>query len=173
MNAEKRREKILEILIHEKNVISASKLAEMLSVSRQIIVGDIALLRAVNNKILSTSRGYILESKIVDNKYVGKVVSMHFPKKTREELYIIVDMGGKILDVAIEHEIYGELTGKLELASRIEVDEFMNKVNKSNVKLLTELTNGVHIHSIATKNKEDFLKIKKELEKKGFLYNEK
>lgn len=60
MEGKERREKILEMLETAEEPISGGELAKKLSVSRQVIVQDIALLRAVNKNILSTARGYLL-----------------------------------------------------------------------------------------------------------------
>lgn len=172
MSAKKRRKDVLNILENQDKPISATKLADVFSVSRQIIVGDVALLRAEDNKIISTPRGYILENKLVDSGYTGKIVCFHTQEKAKEELYTIVDFGGKILDVEIDHDFYGELSGKLDISSRAEVDEFMKKISETKAKLLTELTDGVHIHTISTKDKETFMKIKQSLKEKNILYVE-
>ena len=55
-----RREKIIEIMSNQKEPVSGSDLAKKFSVSRQVIVQDIALLRATNKNILSTNKGYFL-----------------------------------------------------------------------------------------------------------------
>lgn len=55
-----RRTKILEILRSSKQAVTGTELAKQLGVSRQIVVQDIALLRATDKNILSTNKGYIL-----------------------------------------------------------------------------------------------------------------
>ena len=65
MHAEERRETILKLLRQSAQPVSASTLAAQLSVSRQIIVGDIALLRAGGADILATPRGYCLQNAAV------------------------------------------------------------------------------------------------------------
>ena len=53
MDAVQRRERILQILRDSKEPVSAASMASQVHVSRQIIVGDVALLRAC---LLYTSR---------------------------------------------------------------------------------------------------------------------
>ena len=59
MKAEERRRAIAKTLTAE-HPVSATALAGQFSVSRQIIVGDIALLRAAGLDIVATPRGYKL-----------------------------------------------------------------------------------------------------------------
>ena len=63
MNAESRRQAILNQLAQANAPLSASALATRFSVSRQIIVGDIALLRAAGADISATPRGYLLHQE--------------------------------------------------------------------------------------------------------------
>ena len=60
---EARREQLLQMLRDSTAPISGSVLARSLGVSRQVIVQDIALLRAVNKDILATTKGYVLYSQ--------------------------------------------------------------------------------------------------------------
>ena len=60
MTGVERREKLLSMLAKSKEPIAGAEMAKQLSVSRQVIVQDIALLRAADNNIVSTNRGYVL-----------------------------------------------------------------------------------------------------------------
>ena len=53
MNGEDRRKQILDILGSAKGPVSGASLASRLHVSRQVIVQDIALIRAANHNIYS------------------------------------------------------------------------------------------------------------------------
>lgn len=55
MEGEKRREQLIALLKQADIPVSGTDLAKRLGVSRQVIVQDIALLRAVNKNILSTN----------------------------------------------------------------------------------------------------------------------
>ncbi|MCL2592414.1 MAG: transcription repressor NadR [Defluviitaleaceae bacterium] len=169
MEANARRKKILDMISTSETPLSASLLANKLGVSRQIIVGDIALLRAHGNEIIATARGYITP-KI--SQYLGKIACQHMPKDTVQELYTIVDLGATILDVTVEHDVYGEITGNLNLQSRRDVDVFLEKVKTSDAKLLSELTSGVHLHTIACRDESHFKEICKDLKNAGYLFCE-
>jgi len=99
---------------------------------------------------------------------VGKLACQHTSEETKDELYTIVDAGGEVIDVIVEHELYGELTGRLNITCREDVDEFINKAK--NARLLSDLTKGVHLHTVACRRGEEFREIKKRLSEKGFLY---
>lgn len=150
--------------------ISASSLARKLSVSRQVIVGDIAILRASGHDIIATSKGYIINEKVNDGTgsdafaYVGMVACRHDGSQLEDELYTVVDYGGTVIDVSIEHAIYGELCGRLDLSSRYDVDEFMCKVREeSNSAPISSLTGGVHLHRIGCSGSDVFERILKRL----------
>ena len=122
MNAEKRRENILKLLAESDSPLSGTDLAKCLAVSRQVIVQDIALLRAVNKNILSTNKGYLLfhdEEKMKGRKRSVKV--RHTQQHILDELCTIVDLGGQNLDVVVAHELYDhqQQTGCQELCGTV------------------------------------------------------
>ena len=162
MNNEQRREKILDTLKEATKPISATSLAKMFSVTRQIIVADIALLRAFGSPIRAEHKGYVLE-KGLDNTITKRIVVNHGSDLVRDELYTIVDNGGTVLDVIVEHSVYGKISAELNLSSRYDVDVFMEKISISGVNPLSKLTEGVHIHTIAIKDNDAFLRIVNEL----------
>ena len=170
MNADLRRKEILDIISTQEGPTSATTLANKMDVSRQIIVGDIALLRAQGNDIIATARGYIIPRFSEMSQYIGKVVCQHSPEDTKDELYKIVDLEAKVLNVIVEHNIYGEIRGGLNLSNRKDVDELIRKVNNSEIKLLLELTQGIHTHTICCRDKEHFEQVLNELGKNGYLY---
>ena len=170
MDANLRRKYVLDVISHQKKPISASLLAKELNVSRQVIVGDVALLRAQGHEIIATARGYMIPSFNETNQYLGKVVCQHTPENTKNELYTIVDLEAVVVNVIVEHGFYGEITGSLNLANRKDVDAFISKVESSEVKLLSELTMGVHLHAIACRNKAHFEEVYQALESGGYLY---
>ena len=110
MNAAQRREKILQQLHGASAPISASALAAKLGVSRQIVVGDVALLRAGGAEIEATPRGYQFHP--TPGGYTGILACVHrTADEMRTELYTVVDQGGVVVDVAVENPLYGELRG--------------------------------------------------------------
>lgn len=170
MDADLRKEQILSIIKQQKAPSSASLLAKALNVSRQVIVGDVALLRARGHEIIATARGYIIPEPKGANQYIGKIACCHKPENTKSELYTMVDLGAEVINVIVEHEIYGEITGGLNLTDRKDVDVFLGKVDTSEVKLLSELTMGIHLHTVACHDKSHFTQICKALEAQGYLY---
>jgi len=171
MDATMRRERIFETINKDNVPISASALAKELGVSRQVIVGDIAILRAQGREIIATARGYMIPEFMQSNQHVGKIACCHNAENTKEELYTIVDLGATIVNVIVEHELYGEITGQLNIKTRDDVDSFVDRVQSSEVKLLSVLTMGVHLHTIACRNKSHFEQVYNALNSAGFLVN--
>ena len=168
MEGDVRREKIIDILEKSSRPVSGTELSELLGVSRQIIVQDIALLRAINKSILSTNKGYILyhESRF---KCKRSFHVFHDDSQIEDELNTIVDNNGKVLDVVVEHDIYGQITVDLIICSRRDVREFVEKIRNNKTKPLKELTGGVHYHTVEADTEADLDIIEEELKKKGYL----
>lgn len=171
MDSEARRNTILQKIKIAQNPISASYLASELGVSRQIVVGDIALLRARGIDITATARGYRIDTAIPSGQYIGKIVCQHSLRETAQELSTIVSLGGKIIDVIVEHYIYGDIKGQLDITTHEDIDIFINRVQHGKSHLLSNLTDGLHIHTIGCKNKDVFDTILSELARLGLLYN--
>ena len=158
MNSEQRREKIISVLQMSDQPITATRLANEFSVTRQIIVADIALLRAGGHHIRAEHKGYVLE-KSDSHAILKRVVVNHGNNDVKNELYVIVDNGGQILDVIIQHSVYGKIVAELNLSSRYDVDRFIKRINETDSKPLLLLTEGLHIHTIAVRDEESFQNI--------------
>ncbi|OLA43908.1 MAG: transcription repressor NadR [Firmicutes bacterium CAG:24053_14] len=171
MNSEKRREYIMNALKQTDRPISASKLAKELSVSRQIIVGDVALLRASGEKVLATPRGYVIDLSVASDQYT--VACVHDFDNMEKELNIMVDNGATVVNVTVEHPLYGQLTGPLHLSSRYDVEQFIKKCGENDASPLSTLTGGIHLHVLSCPNAECFERIKAQLEQAGLLYTQK
>ena len=169
MNAAQRRESILEKLSAAKAPVSASALAGQLGVSRQIVVGDVALLRAGGAQIDATPRGYQLHP--AEKGFTGILACVHSTEdEMRTELYTVVDQGGVVVDVTVENSLYGELCGNLNIASRYDVDNFIRQAKDTPECLLSRMTGGVHLHTLHCPDAGTFQRIKKALGEKGILY---
>ena len=169
MNAAQRRESILEKLSAAKAPVSASALAGQLGVSRQIVVGDVALLRAGGAQIDATPRGYQLHP--AEKGFTGILACVHSTEdEMRTELYTVVDQGGVVVDVTVENSLYGELCGNLNIASRYDVDNFIRQAKDTPECLLSRMTCGVHLHTLHCPDAGTFQRIKKALDEKGILY---
>ena len=158
MNSEQRREKIISMLQESDKPISATYIANEFSVTRQIIVADIALLRASGHSIRAEHKGYVLE-KSDHEATLRRVVVNHGKKEVQEELYAIVDNGGKVIDVIVEHSVYGKIVAELNLSSRYDVDRFIKQIDETDAKPLLLLTEGLHIHTITVKDEDSFQRI--------------
>ena len=162
MNSEQRREKIISVLQMSDKPISATRFANEFSVTRQIIVADIALLRASGHPIRAEHKGYILEkSDSIDT--IKRIVVKHGNNEVTEELYTIVDNGGKVIDVIVQHSVYGKIVAELNLSSRYDVDRFVNHIQETDAKPLLLLTEGLHIHTVSVKDEDSFQNILKQL----------
>lgn len=153
MTSENRRIQIEEILNNNTEPITATALAKKMTVSRQVIVGDIALMRAAGLKISATPRGYVIDRED-ESQCVFTIACQHNDEHMKTELYAVVDNGGRVHDVTVEHPIYGEISGELHLKSRYDVDLFLKKVAQNKVQPLMRLTGGIHLHTIKCKNEE-------------------
>ncbi len=171
MDSNNRKNRILEILTDASAPVSAASLAGRLGVSRQIIVGDVALLRAGGIGIDATPRGYVLQKPAAVLPHLrSQVVCQHSDADTERELNIIVDNGCRVIDVIVEHPVYGQLTGLLNIASRYDVKCFLQKTAKAGAHSLCQLTDGIHIHTIEYPDTDALRRTKDELKEAGFLY---
>ena len=146
MDAQERRQAIAHILEQATLPVSATALARQFSVSRQIIVGDIALLRAGGADISATPRGYVMPRPQIGLRRT--LACRHRGEQMQEELNAIVDQGCTVIDVIVEHPIYGQLTGPLNLSNRYEVSQFIQHCRDEAAAPLSLLTEGIHLHTV-------------------------
>ena len=170
MKNDERRQIIIKILKESNVPISATFLASKFSVTRQIIVADIALLRASGYSITADNKGYKLLT--FNNDLIKKIAVQHSKDEVTNEFYSIIDNGGKVLDVTIDHPIYGIISVELNITSRYEADEFTKKLNNTNSNPLSLLTQGIHLHTIEVPNNEAFERKKNKLSNFGILITE-
>lgn len=162
-----RRLAIQHTLQNTDDPITATVLARKFKVSRQTIVGDIALLRAAGEAIVPSPQGY---KYLPTSVQTMKVVCRHFPNDTHQEMTLIVEHGGIIKDVEIEHPLYGFLKGELNIETAKDIRLFEERLRQQQGHLLSELTNGVHTHTISANGHAQLSEIKTALKKAGFLY---
>jgi transcriptional regulator of NAD metabolism len=165
--SEDRRRKLMVTLRGRKGPVAGSELARQFRVSRQCLVQDIAILRAHGEQILSTPRGYRLPG--IEGAHRAVIACKHGPERTREELNILVDNGVKVLDVVVEHPLYGELRGALQIESRADVEDFLRRRRATNASLLSSLTGGVHLHTLEASKTEMIARAKSQLHGRGIL----
>lgn len=166
MNGAERRNRIIEYVKESTEPVSGTQLSTLLGVSRQVIVQDIALLRANGYDILSTNKGYILHMP----QTVSRVLHVnHTDEELEKELCMIVDMGGKIVNVMVDHEVYGKLEAELNITSRRKVQEFVHDMQQGKSSPLKNLTSNDHAHLVEAEDEHVLDMIEKQLKEMGIL----
>ncbi len=166
MDDKERKKRILDLLKENTKAISGSVLAKTMGVTRQIIIKDIALLRAAGNDIVATPRGYVMKK---DTGIQSVFAVKHSIEDIERELTLIINGGGRVINVIIEHPLYGEIIGNLDLKNLDDVKRFIAKMATSNAKPLINLSEGVHLHTIEADSVDTLDKIRKALLDNGFL----
>jgi hypothetical protein len=172
MTGEERRARIIEALKNSEEPVSGAGLAKQFGVSRQVIVQDIALLRAVNRNIISTTTGYMLYDQ-KGRKANRCFLVKHRDDEIEDEFCTIVDNGGKVLDVIVMHDIYGEISAGLVIKTRQDAYDFVEKLRNHKSVLLKELTGGVHLHTVEADSEAILDAIEKKLREKKYLLEDK
>ena len=166
MTGSDRRQEILKNIKESDRPVSGSKLAKDYDVSRQVIVQDIALLRASGYDIISTNRGYVLEGQTCAER-VFKV--RHTDEQLEMELCTIVDLGGQVKNVMVNHKVYGHIEAELGITSRRKVKEFLADIESGKSTPLKNITSNYHYHTVTADSEETLGMIEEELRKLGFL----
>ena len=167
MTTAQRREEILALLNQADAPIAAKDLAARFGVSRQVIVQDLAVIRASRPNIISTNRGYILQQQETGCLREFKV--RHTPEQAGKELNLIVYHGGRVKNISISHRVYGRVTAEMDIRSRQDVNEFVQAINSSHSSVLSSATTGYHYHLIEASSQERLDLIGEQLKKAGFL----
>ena len=166
MNGADRRKKIIEYIRTSKTPISGAQLAERLGVSRQVIVQDMALIRANGSDILSTHRGYVFQN----HQNASRVFQVkHSDEELEKELCAIVDMGGKVVNVMVDHKIYGHIEVELQINSRRKVREFIEDMRNGKSSPLKNITSDEHSHLVEAEDEQVLDMIEEELKEMEIL----
>lgn len=168
MKTAQRRTEILKILKNNEEPIAARALAAQFGVSRQVIVQDMAVIRASMPGILSTTKGYVLQQ---DNDACcsREFKVRHGQEQVSEELNLIVDCGGKVKNISISHRAYGRISAEMDVSSRQDVSEFVQAINSSHSTVLSSATSGYHYHLVEAASEERLDMIEQQLKMAGFL----
>ena len=166
MSGQERREEILKIIKNSSKPVPGTELAKQLGVSRQVIVQDMALIRANGIDIISTNRGYVIH----EEKEVSRVFKViHTNEQVEEELNLFVDLGGKVEDVFVYHKVYGVIKANMNIKSRRDVKKYMEGISSGKSTNLMNLTSNYHYHTITAEDEQTLDIIQEELNTKGFL----
>ena len=166
MSGEKRRENLLKILQESHKPVSGTKLAEKFQVSRQVVVQDIALLRASNHDIVSTHKGYVLK----DKDHISRVFKVkHSEEKMLDELNLIVDCGGKVEDVFVYHKLYNVVRVPMNIKSRMDANKYVESIKGGVSVPLEQITSEYHYHTVVADSEETLDIIQQQLQEHGYL----
>lgn len=169
LSGDERREKLLALLLRSDEPLSGGKIGDIYHVSRQVVVQDIALLRSKGHSIVSTPRGYVYE-KAAGSQNCQRIVKVcHTDDQVEEELSTIVDFGGIVLDVMVNHRTYGKVTAPLNIKSRRDIRKFVEDLKQSKSSLLSNTTSGYHFHTIEAESEDILDEIEETLKEKHFL----
>ena len=143
MTGTERRKKLLNLMRESKTPLSGGALGSATGVSRQVIVQDIALLRTEGHSILATARGYLLEEP--------------------------ADLGGCVVDVMVNHRVYGKVSAPLQIKNRRDVQAFLKNLESGKSTPLLNVTSGYHFHHVSAESEEILDEIEDALRRKHFL----
>ena len=172
VESEIRRKRLLDVLKNSSGPVSGSDLSKALGVSRQVIVQDIALLRAGSAEIFATPKGYILYTQGPAKKYRRSYMVNHTKEQIVDELSLIVDNGGKVLNVIVAHDVYGQIQADLILENRQDILAFYERMGSSKAGPLLQLSNGIHIHTVEAASERILDNIERDLRERGYLVAE-
>ena len=166
MKSAERRREILSLLGNADNPVPANLLKEKFNVSRQVIVQDIALLRANGYDITSTNRGYIINAKPQATRIFK---CRHSLDELLTEGTLIISSGGKIEDIFVNHRVYGKISYRLALYNKTHVEELYRSLTAGASKPLMSVTDGYHYHTVTAENEKVLNEIEKKLKEHNFL----
>ncbi|MBO7276081.1 MAG: transcription repressor NadR [Clostridia bacterium] len=166
MKAAERRKSIANLLISSDSAVPGGRLSEMFGVSRQIIVQDIAVLKASGYDILSTHSGYIMQDTPLKER-VFKVY--HTTHQTEDELNTIVELGGTVVDVFVWHKVYGKMAAPLNIFSKLHIDRFIEGVRSGKSVELMSITGGFHYHTVRAESEQILDNIERALSAKNYI----
>lgn len=166
MTGAERRKKILSLMQQSEKPLSGSLLGTETGVSRQVVVQDIALLRTEGHAIVATARGYILD----EPKDVYRIIkTCHTNEQTEDELQTIVDLGGCVADVMVNHKVYGKMSAPLNIRNRRDIQKFMEQLRTGKSVPLMNVTSGYHFHRVTAESEEILDEIEAALREKEML----
>lgn len=166
MKAHERRAEILSLIGNSQNPVAANFLSDKYSVSRQVIVQDIAILRAQGYGVISTNRGYVLGSGLRAERVFK---CRHSLQELVDESEIIISRGGKVEDISVHHRVYGKISARLELSTMRHAEELYRSLVSGASKPLMSVTDGYHYHTVSGENEQTLDEIEMALREKGYL----
>lgn len=169
INGKKRRDILINLIKNSDKPISGTTLGKETGVSRQVVVQDIALLRTEGYPIISTARGYIFSGD-TSSDYPTRIIKVcHTNDQVEDELKTIVDLGGCVVNVMVNHRMYGKVSAPLNIKSRRDINNFIEDIKTSKSTPLSNITSGYHFHTISAESEQILDEIENELQKKNYI----
>lgn len=166
LSGQERREQIIKILKQSDKPIPGTELAKMVEVSRQVVVQDMALIRANGIEITSTNRGYIIKE---ENKVSRVFKVIHTSDQVEEELNLYVDFGAVVEDVFVYHKVYGLIKVPMNIRSRRDVKKYLEGISSGKSSELMNLTSNYHYHTVSAESEDVLDQLQEELWERGYL----
>lgn len=166
LSGQERREQIIKILKQSDKPIPGTELAKRMEVSRQVVVQDMALIRANGIEITSTNRGYIIQD---ENKVSRVFKVIHTSDQVEEELNLYVDFGAVVEDVFVYHKVYGLIKVPMNIRSRRDVKKYLDGISSGKSSELMNLTSNYHYHTVSAESEEVLDQLQEELWERGYL----
>jgi uncharacterized protein len=170
VGSEQRRERLGQILRRANEPVTGSTLGRRLGVSRQVIVNDVAILRAAGVPIVGSPRGYLLVDRA--NGHLSVIACRHGRDGFRNELGILVDHGVTVLDVVVEHSVFGEVRANLMVESRADIERYARLLETSGEAPLSSITGGLHLHTVRAPTPDALDAAKRALREAGLMIEE-
>lgn len=170
--SDERRRRLVDMLSNSPKPLSGTELGQRLGATRQTVAQDVALLRAGGHPIVGAARGYLLATALGPGSHRAILAVRHRPDQTEEELSLLLDLGIRIVDVTVDHPVYGEIRGMLMLDSREDLREWLAGMREKRARLLSELTEGIHLHTVEAPRLELLERAKSALRQRGFLFED-
>ena len=169
MKVTERRKAIAAHLLSAKEPVSGGELSRRFDISRQIIVQDIAVLKGMGCEILSTNHGYVMQK----SPFFERVFKVrHSTNETEDELSCIVNLGGTVVDVFVWHKVYGKIEANLNIATQLQIKQFLDGVRSGKSTELMNITGGYHYHTVRADSEEILCQIEAALENRNYLVPE-
>lgn len=166
MKADIRRAEILSLIGNSDQPVPASVLKDKFNVSRQVIVQDVAILRANGYDVIATNRGYTISSAAQASRVFK---CRHTLEELLTEGELILSLGGRIENIFVNHRVYGRITARLDLKTRTDLEELYRSLVSGASKPLMSVTDGYHYHTVYAPSEQTLDEIESALRANGFL----
>lgn len=97
------------------------------------------------------------------------IACRHGAAELEQELVAMVEEGAQVLDVIVEHPVYGEIKANLMVNNLYDVRKLTEKLAQTKAEPLASVTGGVHLHTLIVSSDEQLERIKNKLRESSLL----